>query len=46
VAQLTAYREGKRASDEEFGAMMRNVAAGLTDGQIAVLADYIHCLKP
>ena len=32
VAQLTAYREGLRASDEEYGAMMRNVASGLTDG--------------
>lgn len=46
VAQLTAYREGLRASDEEYGAMMRNVASGLTDGQIKVLADYIHGLTP
>ena len=46
VAQLTAYREGLRASDEEYGAMMRNVASGLTDGQIRVLADYIHGLTP
>ena len=46
IAQLTAYREGKRASDEAYGAMMRNVAAGLTDGEIAVVADYIHGLAP
>ena len=46
IAQLTAYREGRRASDEAFGAMMRNVAAGLSDGQIADLADYIHGLQP
>jgi cytochrome c553 len=46
VAQLTAYREGMRASDEAYGAMMRNVASGLTDGQIKVLADYIHGLTP
>ena len=46
IAQLTAYREGKRASDEAFGAMMRNVAAGLSDGQIAEVADYIHGLQP
>ena len=46
IAQLTAYREGRRASDEAFGAMMRNVAAGLSDGQIADLADYIRGLRP
>ena len=45
IAQLTAYREGLRASDEAYGAMMRNVAAGLTDGQIKDLADYIHGLS-
>lgn len=44
VAQLTAYREGKRVSDEAFGGMMRGVAEGLTDGEIAVLADYIQGL--
>ena len=46
VAQLTAYREGVRASDEAYAAMMRNVASGLTDGQIKILADYIHGLSP
>ena len=44
VAQLTAYREGKRATDEAYGGMMRGVAEGLTDGEIAALADYIQGL--
>ena len=44
VAQLTAYREGKRATDEAYGGMMRSVAEGLTDGEIATLADYIQGL--
>jgi cytochrome c553 len=44
VAQLTAYREGKRATDEAYGGMMRSIAEGLTDGEIATLADYIQGL--
>jgi cytochrome c553 len=44
VAQLTAYREGERQTDEAYGAMMRGVAGGLTDKEIAVLADYIRGL--
>jgi cytochrome c553 len=44
VAQLTAFREGDRATDEEFGGMMRDIARGLTDKQIATLADYIQGL--
>ena len=44
VAQLTAYREGQRATDEDYGGMMRGVAHGLTDGEIAVLADYLQGL--
>ncbi len=44
VAQLTAYREGERTTDQEYGAMMRNVAARLTDTEIAALADYIQGL--
>tara|TARA_X000000950_G_scaffold31695_1_gene34268 strand:- start:15601 stop:16251 length:651 start_codon:yes stop_codon:yes gene_type:complete len=44
IAQLTAYREGQRDSDEEYGAMMRNVAQGLTDGEIRLLADYLQGL--
>ena len=44
VAQLTAYREGERRTDESFGGMMRGVAHGLTDGEIALLADYVQGL--
>ena len=44
VQQLTAYREGLRATDEEFGGMMRQVAANLNDGEIAALADYLQGL--
>ena len=44
IDQLTAYREGRRTSDELFGGMMRDVAGALTDGEIAVLADYIQGL--
>ncbi len=44
AAQLKAYREGERATDEAYGGMMRDVAGGLTDGEIAVLADYIQGL--
>lgn len=44
VAQLTAYREGERTTDQEYGAMMRNIAARLTDREIAALADYIQGL--
>jgi cytochrome c553 len=44
IAQLTAYREGERRSDESLGGMMRGVAGGLTDGEIAALADYLQGL--
>jgi cytochrome c553 len=44
VAQLTAYREGDRQTDEAYGGMMRDVAHGLTDREIAALADYIQGL--
>jgi cytochrome c553 len=44
IAQLTAYREGTRTTDEDYGGMMRGVAQGLTDKEIAALADYIHGL--
>tara|TARA_B100000029_G_scaffold127983_1_gene121583 strand:- start:48 stop:671 length:624 start_codon:yes stop_codon:yes gene_type:complete len=44
VAQLTAYREGQRRSDESMGGMMRGVAGGLTDTEIAALADYLQGL--
>ena len=41
IAQLVAYREGERTTDESFGGMMRDVAHGLTDGEIKALADYL-----
>ena len=44
IAQLTAYREGLRATDEIFGGMMRDVASGLTDTEIFALADYLRGL--
>lgn len=44
IVQLTAYREGDRATDEGFGGMMRGVARGLTDKEIAAVADYIQGL--
>ena len=44
VAQLTAYRERTRTSDEAHGGMMRDVAEGLTDTEISALADYIQGL--
>ncbi len=44
IAQLTAYREGERTTDENVGGMMRGVAQGLTDKEIAALADYIQGL--
>ena len=45
TVQLTAYREGERQTDEAFGSMMRDNAHGLTDGEIAVLADYLQGLN-
>lgn len=44
IAQLTAYREGDRTTDDNVGGMMRGVAQGLTDKEIAALADYIQGL--
>ncbi len=44
VVQLTDYREGRRATDEEYGGVMRDVAEALTDGEIAGLADYLQGL--
>ncbi len=44
IAQLTAYREGLRVTDEIYGGMMRDVASGLTDTEISALADYIRGL--
>ena len=45
AAQLIAYREGHRKSDEMFGGMMRGVSKGLSDREIAVLSDYISGLN-
>ncbi len=44
IQQLTNYREGKRATDEAYGGMMRQVAANLNDTEIAALADYLQGL--
>jgi cytochrome c553 len=44
IVQLTAYREGRRATDEAYGQMMRNIAGRLTDTEIAALADYLQGL--
>ena len=46
AAQLTAYREGLRTTDEIHGRMMRDAARNLTDGDIRALADYIQGLGP
>ena len=43
AAQLTAFREGKRANDPN--GMMRGVAAHLTDRQIRALAEYAAGLR-
>jgi cytochrome c553 len=45
IAQLTAYREKVRATDENWGGMMRGVAEGLTDTEMALVADYIQGLN-
>jgi cytochrome c553 len=44
VAQLTAYREGIRATDEAYGQTMRQASHGLTDGEIRAVASYIQGL--
>lgn len=45
AAQLIAYREGERKSDEVYGGMMRGVSRGLSDREIAALSDYISGLN-
>ena len=45
IDQLTAYREGRRATDEDYGGMMRDIAHALTDGEIALIADYLQGLN-
>lgn len=44
IAQLKAYREGQRTTDEDFGGMMRQIAARLTDTEIEAIANYLHGL--
>ena len=44
AAQLVAYREGRRTTDEAYGAMMRQTAEKLTDGEIDAVANYLHGL--
>ena len=44
INQLTEYREGRRQTDANFGAMMRGVAEGLTDSEILLLANYLQGL--
>ncbi len=44
IAQLTAYREGRRTTDESFGGMMESEASRLTDTEIAALAEYVRGL--
>jgi cytochrome c553 len=44
VAQLTAFREGKRTNDTN--GVMRGVAAHLNDGQIRAVAEYAAGLRP
>lgn len=44
IAQLTAYREGQRATDEVYGGMMRSIASRLTDTEIRALAGYLRGL--
>ncbi|MCY3886050.1 MAG: c-type cytochrome [Gammaproteobacteria bacterium] len=41
IAQLKAYREQERTTDEEFGNMMRDIAAKLTDSEIEAVANYM-----
>ena len=41
IAQLKAYREGLRTSDERVGGMMRGTAHQLTDTEIEAVANYV-----
>lgn len=44
VDQMKAYREGNRATDDEYGGMMRQIAASLSDREIAIVANYVRGL--
>lgn len=41
ITALKEYREGERTSDEDYNGMMRDIAARLTDTEIAAVANYI-----
>lgn len=41
VAQLKAYREEERTTDEDYRGMMRDIAAKLTDSEIDAVANYM-----
>ena len=41
VPQLKAYREGQRTTDEDYGGMMRQTVANMTDGEIEAVAKYL-----
>ncbi len=45
INQMTAYREGQRLTDEYLGGVMRQIAIGLTDGEIAAVANYAKGLR-
>ncbi len=44
AAQLEAYRAGERTTDEELGGMMRNIAEGMDDEEIAAVSNYVRGL--
>jgi len=44
VEQLRKYREGERTTDDNNGGMMRQIAGGLTDGEIRAVANYVQGL--
>ena len=44
VAQLQAYREDQRTSDEGFNGMMRDVAKNMTDTEMQAVANYVKGL--
>lgn len=43
--QLKAYRSGTRRTDQNQNQMMRNVASGMSDEQIAAVAAYVQGLR-
>lgn len=44
VAQLKAYREQERDSDEYVGGMMRSIASRMTDSEMEAVANYMKGL--